>query len=559
LPVEFPILGLVQGRYFFTEENQMNKLRALPLFLVCAFLALPAFAGGQKGEVPGNAPTVSGTDTGPFSYPVRPGGKLIYWEQPQAIWSANYPNFGQSPMGKGLMERTGIEIEFQHPPAAAIRESFNLMVADGNFPDIIQYNFHTSYSGGPSKALDDGIIIPLNDVIDKYAPNLKAYLKANPDIDRMVKTDDGRYYTFPFVRGHERLLFSSGTIIRKDWLDDLGLPLPTTLDEIHTVLVAFRDKKGAAAPYTAEGGGTGNFLYAFGQEGGFYVDSAGKIRHGVIEPGYKTYIQTMAQWYKEGLLDPDLFTQNFETVSAKMTSGTSGMSSGSVNSRMITWNSSARKTNPGFTLVMIAAPVLKKGDKPEFATADLPYGTNTNSMTGISTDCKNIELAARLLDYGYSVEGGLYYNFGTEGVSYTMVNGFPTFTPFITNNPQGLPISQALGGYALSGSGGPFVQDVRYLEQYMNSKEGKEAVDTIYTPPALKHKVPIISLTPAENQELARIMNEANTYITEMTTRYILGVEPLSSYDNFVSTIRRMGIERAIEIENAALERYNKR
>jgi putative aldouronate transport system substrate-binding protein len=537
----------------------MKKMRTLLLLPLCILLALPAFAGGQKGEISGSAPAASGVQAGPFSYPVKPGGKLSYWEQLQAIWSANYSNLGQTPFAKGLMERTGIEIEFQHPPAAAIRESFNLMVADGNFPDIIQYNFHTNYSGGPTKALDDGIVIPLNDVIDKYAPNLKAYLKAHPDIDKMVKTDDGRYYTFPFIRGHERLLFSSGLIIRKDWLDDLGLPLPATLDEIHTTLAAFKDKKGAAAPYTVEGGGTGGFLYAFGQEGGFYIHNDGKIRHGVIEPGYKTYIQTMAQWYKEGLLDPDLFTQNFETASAKMTSGASGMSSGSVNSRMITWNNSARKTNPGFTLVMIAAPVLRKGDKPEFATADLPYGTNTISMTGISTDCKNIELAARLLDYGYSDEGHLYYNFGTEGVSYTMVNGFPTFTDLILKNPQGLPISQGLGAYALSGAGGPFVQDVRYIDQYMNSKEGKEALDTIYAPTALKHKVPIISLTPAENQELARIMNEVNTYITEMTTKFILGTESLNSYDTFIATVRRMGIGRAIEIENAALTRYNKR
>jgi putative aldouronate transport system substrate-binding protein len=545
---------------FFTEENQMKKPRTFLLILACVFLALPLFAGGQRGGAgTETGPAASGVQAGPFSYPMRPGGKLTYWEQLQNIWSANYSNLGLTPFGKGLMERTGVEIEFQHPPAAAIRESFNLMVADGNFPDIIQYNFHTNYSGGPTKALDDGIIIPLNDVIDKYAPNLKAYLKAHPDIDKMVKTDDGRYYTFPFIRGHERLLFSAGLIIRKDWLDDLGLPLPTTIDEIHTALVAFRDKKGAIAPYTGEGGGTGNFLHAFSQGNGFYIHTDGKIRHGAIEPGYRAYIQTMAQWYKEGLLDPDLFTQNFETVSAKMTSGTSGMSTGSVNSRMITWNNSARKTNPNFTLVMIAAPVLKKGDKPEFSTADLPYGTNTISMTGISTDCKNVELAARLLDYGYSVEGELYYNFGTEGVSYTMIGGFPTFTDLIMNNPQGLPISQALGGYALSGAGGPFVQDVRYLDQYMNSKEGREAVDTIHSPIALKHMVPIISLTPAENQELARIMNEVNTYITEMTTKYILGTEPLSSYDNFIATVRRMGIERAIEIENAALTRYNNR
>jgi putative aldouronate transport system substrate-binding protein len=536
----------------------MKMLKVVLLAMLALLLALPVFAGGgAQGGQSGGTPTAAAT--GPFSYPIRGGAKVSYWEQPQNIWAANYSNLGQTPFAKGLMERTGVEIEFLHPTAAAIREAFNLMVADGNFPDIIQYNFHTNYPGGPTKALDDGIIIPLNDVIDKYAPNLKAYLKAHPDIDKMVKTDAGQYYTFPFIRGHERLQFSSGLIIRKDWLDDLGLPLPTTIDEIHSTLVAFRDKKGSKAPYTNSGGGTGNFLNAFGQEGGFYIHDDGKIHHGVLEPGYRTYLQTMAQWYKEGLMDPDLFTQTAQTVSAKMTGGVSGLSSGSVNSSMITWNNSARKTDPTFTLVMLATPVVKKGDRIGFATADLPYGSNTISMTGISTDCKNIEAAARLLDWGYTNEGQMYYNFGAEGVSYTMVNGFPTYTDLIMKNPQGLPISQALGGYALSGAGGPFVQDVRYVDQYMNSKEGKEALDTLYAPQVLKHKIPVITLTPEENQELARIMNEINTYVTEMTTKFILGTENLTNFDAFIATIRRMGIDRALVIQNAALTRYNAR
>ena len=57
------------------------------------------------------------------------------------------------------------------------------MVADGNLPDIIEYGW-VGYPGGPEKAISDGVIIALNDVIDQYCPNLKKYLSENPDIDR---------------------------------------------------------------------------------------------------------------------------------------------------------------------------------------------------------------------------------------------------------------------------------------------------------------------------------------------------------------------------------------
>ena len=66
----------------------------------------------------------------------------------------------------------------------------------------------------------------------------------------MIKTDDGHYYVFPFVRGDEALCHTIGPMLREDWLEELGLEVPTTIDEWHTVLTAFKEKKGASAPFT---------------------------------------------------------------------------------------------------------------------------------------------------------------------------------------------------------------------------------------------------------------------------------------------------------------------
>ena len=115
--------------------------------------------------------------------------------------------------------------------------------------------------------------------------------------------------------------------IWKDWLDELGLEVPTTMDEWHTVLTAFKEKKGAAAPYTFEY--TNNqyltsdpFAYAYGTNRSFYVGSDGKVHFGATEEGYKEFLTTMAQWYGEGLIDPDLATLKNDQVSAKTVSYT---------------------------------------------------------------------------------------------------------------------------------------------------------------------------------------------------------------------------------------------
>jgi putative aldouronate transport system substrate-binding protein len=435
-------------------------------------------------------------------------------------------------------------------------------VADGNLPDIMERNWLTEYPGGPEKAIADGVIIKLNDVIEKYAPNLNAYLKAHPDIDKMVKTDNGSYYCFPFIRGDPGLLVSRGLIVRQDWLDELGLPVPETIDEWLTVLTAFKTQKGSRAPFTFEYTMSGlndvlGFALAYKAPPTFFVGEDGKIRFGAVESGRRDYLATMSQWYKEGLIDPDIASLQLQQVSAKMTGGQSGASMGWLGSRLGVWVNAAIITNPAYKLTAAPFPVLRKGDKPLMSSTELPYALGGSAA--ITGSCKNVEIAARLLDWGYSPEGHLFYNFGIEGESYTMVNGYPTYTDIILKNPKGWPVAQGLGAYVRSVYNGPFVQDIRYFEQYMALPAQKEGYKTWAIEGALKYVLPTITPTPEESREFAQIMNEINTYRDEIELKLILGTESLSIWDSYVSTIQRMGLDRAQAIQEAAMTRYNAR
>lgn len=546
----------------------MRSKKALALLLAASTMTVSLAACGGKevsqttgAAVPGET-TAAAQEAGPFAYPMSEGDRMTYWCELTTTVSANFSNLGETPFAKEWEKNTGIGLDYQHPPVGQTKQQFGLIMADGNLPDMMEYNWTVDYPGGPEKAIRDEVIIPLNDIFEAYCPNITAYLKANPDIDKKIKTDDGNYYVFPFIRGDDKLCNTIGLMLREDWLKELNLEVPTTIDEWHTVLTAFKEKKGAVAPYTFEYTNSqyldnNPFVFAFDTSRSFYLGDDGKAHFGAVEEGYKQYLQTMAQWYKEGLIDPDLATLAGDQVSAKMTSGQSGAAMGQAGSRMGTWISAAVKSTPEYMLKAAPSPSIEPGVTPEFGQIENPF--SGRASVAITTSCKDVERAARLLDYAFGEEGHMLFNFGIEGESYTMVDGFPTYTDLIMKNPEGLPVSQAMSSYFRGNYNGPFVQDLRYLEQYYTIEAQRETPEVWGAHNGKKHLMPPVTPTSEESKEFSTIMNEVNTYRDEMTLKFIFGTESIDNFDTYVNNIKNMNLDRALEIENAALERYNAR
>lgn len=497
------------------------------------------------------------------TYPLAEGGTLTYWLQLNPNVSANFTNLGETELGKAWQEQTGVTVEFQHPASGQEKEQFNLIVADGSLPDIMEWQWVKQYPGGPEKAIKDGVIIPLNDIFDQYCPNIKKYLAENPEVDKMIKTDDGNYFAFPFIRGEDKLCYTVGGFIRQDWLDELGLEVPTTVDEWHEVLTAFKEKKGAEAPlcFDCTNFKDSNpiaFAFKVGTANGtqFILDDEGKVAFAPAQEGYKEYLMTLNQWYEEGLIDRDIATLNGDQVTAKMTSDKAGASVGWAASRMQLFMTSAQQTNPEYTLVATPTPTTEKGATPEYGYVENQF---PDVAAAITSSCKNVELAAKFLDYGYSEAGHNLFNFGIEGVSYEMKDGKAEYTDVVTNNPDGWPLAQSLAKYIRANYNGPFIQDLNYLEQYLQLPTVKECPSVWAVPDARKHTVPNITPTQDESKELATITNELGTYVAEMSLKFIFGTESFDNWDNYIETLNGMKLDRALEIENAALERYNAR
>lgn len=184
-----------------------------------------------------------------------------------------------------------------------------------------------------------------------------------------------------------------------------------------------------------------------------------------------------------------------------------------------------------------------------------------DSCVAITTQCKNPEIAMRFLDYGYSDEGHMLYNFGQEGISYNMVDGNPVYTPEILDSQKngGLSVGQAMSKYLCACYNGPFVQDIRYNEQYMQSPEQKRALNLWSDTDMLKYALPFLSMTEDENKKYNKIMQDVENYEMEMLHKFISGKADLSGIDEYYSTMKSLGIDEAISIKQAAYDRYLKK
>ena len=534
-----------------------KNIKSILVLSLAVVLALGALTGcGNK-----NSKNVSSVDTSESkygeTYPLEAGDTtLTYWlTMTAAVSASGVANYAELPIAQELEKRTGVKIEYIQPSSANAGEQFNLMIASGQLPDIIAFPWN-NYPGGAKMAMTDGVIIPLNDMMDAgWAPNFTALMGKYPEVAKEAKTDEGLYFATGTVAPDRELNTTAGPIIRLDWLEELGLDKPETMDEWYTVLKAFKNK-GVKVPLNIriDAIQSGAFIGAYKIGYDFYhVD--GKVMYGPAQPAYKEFLTTMKKWYDEGLYDRNFSTTDSATITANMINNDAGA----------TWSAlgggigSLTNANPDALYGGAPYPTHKKGEKPWFGQASARFGIKA----GITTQCKDPELAMKWLDYGYSKEGHMLLNFGIEGVSYEWVEKdgekYPQYTNLITKNPDGLSMSQAFALYSQAGQGGNYRQDVRYLEQYAGLPQQQDAwKQWVYTD-TFEHNVPATSVADKDADEYATLLADISAYRDEMYIKFIMGTESLDDFEKYVETLNNMGLKRLTEIKQKAFDMYQAR
>jgi putative aldouronate transport system substrate-binding protein len=467
-----------------------------------------------------------------------------------------------------IEKRTGITIEWEVVPGAQYEDVMSVRLGAGrDLPDIIRLT-----SGiDPVSAGSNGIAMPLNDLIEQHAPNIKAFLDEFPDIRALMTAPDGEIYALPSVVTDAAFADPLGILIRQDWLDQLGLKEPKTLDDWYHVLKAFKtdilEANGVTdvAPMLGGSGGADGTIFQFGNALGLHfhysrgwsVDDAGAVHYEWIDDRMKELIAWFSTLYAERLLDPRYHETSKEDRIQLVTSNNVGVDADFIN-RAVEWNKIQAQSGVADANWVIALP-------PTSDRIDTPYYELYGPLSGwfsLSANVAQPEIAIRWLDYIWaSDEGNTLVSYGLEDVTYTADDdGKLHFTEWVTANPDGLDPNSALRYYGalpttpwIRANRGPLSEmawDVTRIDPGAVANAEKVG-------PYLVSAFPNVLPTAEESEEIAGILVDLDTFRTESILKFVLGQESIEeSWETYVSTINSLGLERLIEIKQQQYDRY---
>ncbi len=555
----------------------MKQMRKNSSLLLAAAMCLTSAAGctsspsssavGSSGpSAPANSSSASGetpsTTSEAFSYPMPGNITLTYFGQLHSKVSKDYSSYADLEVVRWWFEKTGVSLEFETPPSGMEKEQFNILLASGDYPDLLNYKL-VEQPGGTQKLHDDGVLIDLTEDMQKYMPNLMAYYAANPHMERQVKDDNGRFFVIPFLEGGGVLLATTGPMIRQDILEQLSITPPETISDWDGMLKEMKEAYPDHYPLTG-GFVKGNsglrtlFQPAYGVgKDNWYVDTEKKVHFAPLENGYREFLMQLNDWYNKGYLDANFATLDQQSLDNNMSSGKSFATFGAGSSGLGAYMN-ANKDNPSYQLMGVKIPTMNPGEQAKYVTE---YEFGGNPQLGITTACKNVEAAMRLYDFGFSEEGYRRFNWGEEGVSYTMENGKPQYTELILKNPEGKSVDTVLANFAMTAIKGPamLVQDPEYMLQYYSMPQQQQAMEAWEDKDYENRSFPTVSYTSEESQQLTAILADLETYVEQTSMKFIIGTESFDNWDNFVKTCSSMNVENAIQIQQAAVDRYNSR
>lgn len=318
---------------------------------------------------------------------------------------------------KYINEKSGINVKWVPILRTQSTQKMNTLIAAGEAPDLM-WEFDRNYM---STLKDQGAIQPIDDFIEKYSTSYKNYLKAHPEL-KPYTMFDGKTYMVTSARGIDAIA-NHAMWIRQDWLDKLGLKMPTTMDEMITVMRAFKEKDPDGNRKQDTLGGAFNYNYTgiiqalFAAQGGMWYLENGSIVKGNFTDRYADVLATLKLFFDEGLVDKEYITdKNFQKERQLFVTGKAGIYFSS-------WNIPSEyrelKQNVPEAKLVPFEPVSTKYGK--FGLYQEPPA---NKLIVFNKDLKDPRAAVKLLDWMID-KNWFDVRFGQEGVHYKLVNGVP--------------------------------------------------------------------------------------------------------------------------------------
>lgn len=436
-------------------------------------------------------------------------------------------------------EKMGVDLDITLIQHDGFTEKLGMMFAQGDFPDVIQGDM--PYTSVMSGAIENGLFMPLDDLIEEYAPNMKEQIPEN--VWNEWRGTDGHIYAVgDFLTNTARRC----TVVRKDLLDELGLDVPVTLDDYYNVLKAFKEA-GVKYPFI----GREKFKYSetfFAAYGvvptTWQLNDEGKVVPAYILPEMKEALAFYKKLYDEGLIDPESLTNTGTVRDQKAAAGDVGMMVVNI-STVPGYNVSLQENVVDGEWIAIASPLNPNGGEHGYAAF-----TPSANVHYINADCENPEEIIKFFDHMLEPDEELqrFLTYGIEGEFYTVNEDGSVNLEIPDYSPNAFDvIPQFLTR----------VKEADIGEETLRAMPGgSETIEYYYTKAQddiLSYIQPINLQTIVEHPELSVEEDKQELFIN-YASKVMVGTESLDNFDQFVQEWLDRGGYEVIEEATAQYE-----
>ena len=406
------------------RKKEMRKLKMWKRLTSCLLMTglMVSMTACSKQEQYIMEPGVANTDTSQTDFTIMGG------------ISALSKGYEKNEILNKMQDEAGIKIDW-NVMSDSLSEQVNIRIAGRQLPDAflgVGFNNYDLTTYG-----SDGAFIDLTPYLtEEYMPNLTKILEENPDIKSAITMSDGCIYGLPSAEkmgtagiGAEEdysiYTIPQFSMINKAWLDELGMEVPTTLDELHEALVAFQENDMSASYYGNAAGSTipmstGFDQWCWGQNifyAGFgftnwpndvindlVLNPDGKVDFVCASDKYRDALTYFHDWYAEGLMDVEMFSQSDTQLISKCSQGYVGVS---------TWWY-IEELMGDYADDYVFLPVLDGPDGTHNVTVRTGGGTSSGNLS-ITSACKSPANLLKFFDQWYAPENVMQLQYGPIG------------------------------------------------------------------------------------------------------------------------------------------------
>ncbi len=517
-------------------------------------------AAPEKAPSPYTGSTVEGLSY-PIGDPDNPTAFSLF-----SVWGMGFDEFLDSwnslPRLKEISAATGCTIDFHEVSQTGATEQFNLMIASGDMTDIIQAADY--YVGGLGAAYDDEVILDLSDIIAENAPIYYDLLMNHTnDATKDTVLTDGKHLSMNTLK--DEVVSDMGLVIRGDWLEELGMEVPTTLDEFTDVLYAMKEKYDCEQTLFVNPSGEIQYMDGVFGVSIFKVNGStdiapyvmdGEVTSALLSDDYREFIEYTRQLIADDVIYKDFYTNSGDDMD------TWGMVSAGETAVWRIGADSMHKVaeyteNPDAFALPIPKLVKNEGDKYMFGN-QVAYADNKGySLTNC---CEEPEMALQFFDWFFTDEGVLISNYGLEGETFTYdENGKPAYSDFILNNPN--PNLHMMFAVILNTFNQAPMYNIVSKMWVGYTPEAEEAIHLWSDTSNDDSSRALPTAAALSTEETSQISNEITaviSYASEELLKFMTSATELNdeNWEAFKENCLNQGLDKCLEVYNTAYQQY---